>query len=142
VKSAFPKRILVADDDAAIRTALCATLEADGYDVTLANDGRVAIEALLATHFDLAILDLAMPQMDGLEVLQELHVLRGEEDMPPVLVLTAYGSVSAAVESARNGAIDFLHKPILPESLRASVRQAIAGAIQRPPVDRSDNYLG
>ncbi len=70
------KRILIADDDRSICTALRATLEADGYEVALAEDGRVAIEALLSQHFDLAILDLAMPQMDGLEVLEKLQLAR------------------------------------------------------------------
>jgi DNA-binding response OmpR family regulator len=142
VNSKEPKRILIADDDSSIRAALCATLEADGYDVEIAIDGRMAIEALLNNHFDLAILDLAMPHVDGLEVLKELQIVRSGRAVPPILVLTAYGSVTAAVESARYGAIDFLHKPILPESLRASVRDAISGATHRPLVDRADNYVG
>jgi DNA-binding response OmpR family regulator len=141
MKSTQSKHVLIADDDPSILTSIRATLEADGYQVTSVEDGQVAIEALLNEHFDLAILDLAMPKMDGLLVLKEFQLVRGTE-ATPVLILTAYGSVDAEVESARNGAIEFLRKPILPESLRASVRQAIAREIRPPLVDHGDNYVG
>jgi len=99
-------RVLIADDDPSIRTALRATLEAEGFDVIDAIDGRQAMEALLRETVDVAILDLAMPHFDGLEVLQELRIVRGDS-IPPILILTAYDSVTAAMESARRGAVDF-----------------------------------
>ena len=141
MKPTESKRILIVDDDPSIRTSLSAILETEGYQISSAADGEAAIEALLNQNFDLAILDLAMPGPNGLEVLKEFHSRRGT-DATPVLILTAYGSVDAAVASARYGAIDFLHKPILPETLRCSVRQAIARELRGPLVDHSDNYAG
>jgi DNA-binding NtrC family response regulator len=135
------KRILVADDDPSIRISLNAMLTADGYEVSEAEDGRDAIEALLNEHFDLAILDLAMPNIDGLEVLKEYQLVRGAE-ATPILILTAFDSVTACVETARCGAIDFLKKPILPEKLRSAVRRAIAGRIPRPLIDHGENFFG
>ena len=85
MKSIRPKRILVADDDPSIRAALRATLEADGYEVSLAPDGRAAIEALIAHTFDLAILDLAMPHADGLEVLRRLRENERTAAIPVIL---------------------------------------------------------
>jgi two-component system nitrogen regulation response regulator NtrX len=141
MKSTYSKHVLIADDDPSILTSIRATLEADGYQVTAVEDGKAAIETLLNRHFDLAILDLAMPKIDGLLVLKEFQLVRGTE-ATPVLILTAHGSVDAELESTRNGAIEFLHKPILPETLRVSVRQAIAREIRPPLIDHSDNYMG
>jgi CheY-like chemotaxis protein len=126
-------RVLVADDDAGIRTALRALLEADGFAVTEVADGRAAVAELSRGGVDLAILDLAMPCLDGLEVLRELRRAGGDgggggagEAVPPVLILTAYDSTTAAAEAARCGAFAFLRKPITPETLRAAVRGALA----------------
>jgi DNA-binding response OmpR family regulator len=137
-----PSRILIADDDAGIRSAVQATLEAEGYEVACAEDGRKAIEAILNQSFDLAILDLSMPFLDGLEVLKELRLVRSKDYLPPILILTAHGSVTAAVESARRGAVDFLHKPISPETLRMAVRRGIEGLSAHPLVGPEDNYFG
>jgi DNA-binding NtrC family response regulator len=134
-------RILIADDEPSIRIALRSTLESVGYEISEAIDGRSAIEALLAEPFDLVILDLSMPHIDGLEVLKELARVRGS-NVPPALILTAYGSVSAAIDSARHGAVEFLHKPIKPETLRSAVQRAIDGVNRRPLIDRGDNYYG
>src|SRR5260370_36077051 len=102
-------RVLIADDDPNIRIALRAALEADGYNVLDVANGRQAIEWLLHTSVDLAILDLAMPLFDGLEVLSELRLLRGAS-IPPVWILTAYASVTAAIEADRPAAVGFAHQ--------------------------------
>jgi len=134
-------RILIADDDLNIRIALRAALESEGFEVLDVANGRQAIEWLLHATVDLAILDLAMPHFDGLEVLHELRLLRGAS-MPPVLILTAYDSVTAAMESARRGAINFLIKPITPDALRAAVHNAIAQSHSVAEPDRGENFLG
>ena len=134
-------RILIADDDANIRIALRAALESEGFEVLEVANGRQAIEWLLHVSVDLAILDLAMPHLDGLEVLRDLRLVRGSAT-PPVLILTAYDSVTAAVVSARRGAVDFLRKPITPEALRAAVQHAILHAQQAPESESGENFLG
>src|ERR1051325_6830556 len=108
------QRILIADDNPNIRRALRAILEAEAFEGGEAGHGPAAIEFLLRETVDLSILDLAMPFFDGLEVLRELRLVRGAS-IPPVLILTAYDSVTAAMESARRGAVAFLWQPITPE---------------------------
>jgi DNA-binding response OmpR family regulator len=136
------KRILIVDDDPGIRLSLRATLEADGCDVFTANDGRAAIEALRCHRFDLAILDLSMPHLDGLQVLKELQAMRQADSTLAVMILTAYGSISAAVDAARYGAADFLHKPISPDALRAAVQRAVLRTTgESPAADRQQDYF-
>jgi len=134
-------RVLIADDDPNIRIALRAALEAEGFDVLDVANGRQAIEWLLHVSVDVAILDLAMPHFDGLEVLSELRLVRGAS-IPPVLILTAYDSVTAAMESARRGAVAFLSKPITPEALRAAVHNAIVQSRSVAETDQGENFLG
>jgi DNA-binding NtrC family response regulator len=126
------RRILIADDDPGVQIALRATLEADGYRTVAATDGRAAMAALLNDRFDLAILDLAMPELDGLQVLSDLQRHPPAFALPPVLILTAHGSITAAVDSARRGAFDFLHKPISPDALRTAVSRALAADTDSP----------
>jgi len=134
-------RILIADDDPNIRIALRAALEAEGFEVLDVANGRQAIEWLLHVSVDLAILDLAMPHFDGLEVLSELRLVRGTS-LPPVLILTAYDSVTAAMEAARRGAVGFLSKPITPDALRDAVHNAIIQSHSAAEGDQGENYLG
>ena len=134
-------RILIADDDPNIRIALRAALEAEGFEVLDVANGRQAIEWLLHVSVDLAILDLAMPHFDGLEVLSELRLVRGTS-LPPVLILTAYDSVTAAMEAARRGAVGFLSKPITPDALRDAVQNAISQRQSAGEGDQGENYLG
>jgi len=141
MKSDHRYRILIADDDANIRIALRAALEAEGFEVLEVANGRQAIEWLLHVSVDLAILDLAMPHLDGLEVLRDLRLVRGSAT-PPVLILTAYDSVTAAMESARRGAVDFLRKPITPEALRIAVHDAILHSQSTPAPEQGENFLG
>jgi DNA-binding NtrC family response regulator len=132
------RRILIADDDPGVQIALRATLQADGYQTVAVTDGRAAMSALLNDRFDLAILDLAMPELDGLQVLNNLQLRRPTHALPPVLILTAHGSITAALDSARHGAFDFLHKPISPDSLRTAVTRALAAAAVAPETSTAD----
>ena len=120
-------RILVVDDDALQRRQIGAMLTASGFAVANAADGKSALDLLAAatgeTPIDLVLLDLQMPGLDGMEVLRRL---RTAGQTVPVLVLTSDGSVSRAVEAMRTGASDFLIKPVGPERLEVSVRNALA----------------
>jgi len=100
--------VLIVDDDAGLRLALRDRFEHWGCDVTLAADGREALAACARRSFDLVLLDLSMPGIDGMEVLQRLR----EDDYPSdIVVLTAHGSVDRAVAALKAGATDFLTKP-------------------------------
>ena len=102
-------RILVADDEAGVRSFLAETLELGGHEVAQAADGEEALALLARRAFDLLVTDLRMPKRDGMEVLREAHARQPDLE---VIVLTAHGSVSSAVEAMRLGAFDYLQKPL------------------------------
>ncbi|MBD5417487.1 MAG: sigma-54-dependent Fis family transcriptional regulator [Desulfovibrio sp.] len=117
--------ILVADDDAAHRRMLVTLLANWGYAVEAAADGAEAVRLGRERPFDLALLDVRMPIMDGLTALKELHEAR---PALPVLMMTAYSDVPAAVEAIKSGAWDYLAKPLDFERLKVSLRNVFAHA--------------
>jgi CheY-like chemotaxis protein len=119
-------RILVADDERRIRLALRSCLEAEGYRVQEAADGVEALDSIIRNAPDLLILDLAMPNLDGMRVMAKLQEVNPQLK-PRVIVLTAWGSVPAMLKARDMGAEIFLEKPIDPETLRRAVAQALAG---------------
>lgn len=114
-----PARILVADDDRAIREALGRLLGLEGHEVESVPDGAAALEAVRARPVDLLVLDLMMPSVDGVTV---CRVLRSEGDRTPILMLTARTETSDRVAGLDAGADDYLPKPFDPEELLARVR--------------------
>ncbi|MGD9531143.1 response regulator transcription factor [Pseudonocardia sp.] len=112
-------RILVVDDDRAVRESLRRSLAFNGYDVTLAHDGQQALDAVAADRPDAMVLDVMMPRVDGLEVCRRL---RGSGDPLPILVLTARDAVSERVAGLDAGADDYLPKPFALEELLARLR--------------------
>jgi DNA-binding response OmpR family regulator len=117
--------ILIVDDENNIRLMLRAALATEGYTIEEACNGRLGIEAVARRKPDLMILDLSMPVLDGIGVLESLTDLAPAQ-RPKVIVLTAYGSIPAAVKATRLGAVDFLEKPVSPAELRDAVDAAIA----------------
>ena len=115
-------RVLIVDDDESLRRALADRLAFWGHAVVQAKDGDEALAAAAREHVDLVLLDLAMPGRTGMEVLREWHASGFE---PDVVVLTAQGSVEAAVEAMRLGATDFVQKPADFELLRRAVDRAV-----------------
>src|SRR5688572_17569032 len=113
-------RVLVVDDERAVRESLRRALELEGYDVELAADGREALGRLEAgPDPDAVILDVLMPEVDGLEVCEEL---RRSGSRLPVLMLTARAEVSDRVSGLDAGADDYLAKPFALQELLARVR--------------------
>ncbi|MCV7191577.1 response regulator transcription factor [Mycolicibacterium brumae] len=112
-------RILVVDDDRAVRESLRRSLSFNGYSVSLAEDGQEALEAITAERPDAVVLDVMMPRLDGLEVCRRL---RSTGDDLPILVLTARDSVSERVAGLDAGADDYLPKPFALEELLARMR--------------------
>lgn len=115
-------RILITDDEKNIRLMLRIALEQEGYVVEEAADGAEALEAIARCLPDLLMLDLNMPVLDGMAVLERLRAANVSTGKPKVVVLTAYGSIAAAVKATRLGAVDFLEKPITPDELRETVK--------------------
>ncbi|MFI5380172.1 MAG: response regulator [Tepidisphaerales bacterium] len=131
-----PPRVLIVDDESNIRLMLRSTLESEQYQVDEAANGREAVDRVRLHPVDLMVLDLNMPVMDGMAVLQELAEWSPAKK-PRVIVLTAYGSIPMAVKATRLGALDFLEKPITPEELRSAVAGALAEPLAAPRFDES-----
>jgi two-component system response regulator MprA len=112
-------RILVVDDDRAVRDSLRRSLAFNGYQVDLAEDGLAALEAVDGRRPDAMVLDVMMPRLDGLEVCRRL---REAGDLLPILVLTARDAVSDRVSGLDAGADDYLPKPFALEELLARLR--------------------
>ena len=117
-----PARILIVDDEAAIRESLDALLSMEGFSVTAAADGAAGLEQLAANEFDLLLLDLALPGETGIELLP--RILEMQPEMP-VIMITAYGTVANVVDAIRAGAENFVQKPWDNEKLLADIRAAI-----------------
>lgn len=111
-------RILIADDDPQMLRALRITLTARGYDVTTAADGRAALDAAIATHPDIVVLDLGMPGLTGIEVIE---ALRGWTQVP-VLVVSGRSESWDKVEALDAGADDYVTKPFSADELLARIR--------------------
>jgi two-component system response regulator MprA len=112
-------RVLVVDDDPQLREALTRALELDGYQVTTANNGAQALDALAHDRPDVMVLDVMMPYVGGLDV---CRTLRERRDRLPILVLTARDEVGDRVAGLDAGADDYLTKPFALEELRARLR--------------------
>ena len=127
-------RILVVDDDRAVRESLRRSLSFNGYSVELAQDGVEALEAISQDRPDALVLDVMMPRLDGLEVCRHL---RSTGDDLPILVLTARDSVSERVAGLDAGADDYLPKPFALEELLARMRALLRR--RATPEESSDN---
>jgi DNA-binding response OmpR family regulator len=117
-----PEAILVVDDDPAVCISLEGVLSREGYRCYTATDGQTALEILDKHTVDLALLDLRMPMMDGLEL---MHILHDRWPNTVIMVLTGHGTLDSAVTALRNGAHDYLLKPSRPEDIKASVRKGL-----------------
>ncbi|KFU82861.1 two-component system, OmpR family, response regulator MprA [Amycolatopsis lurida] len=131
-------RILVVDDDRAVRESLRRSLEFNGYQVELAGDGAQALEAIIANRPDAMVLDVMMPRLDGLEVARRL---RSTGDDLPILVLTARDTVSDRVSGLDAGADDYLPKPFALEELLARLRALLRRAVPDPQAAQNAEVL-
>lgn len=124
-------RILLVDDDDALRETLCQALRQAGYGVDPVGNGQSADAALAAGAYDLVVLDLGLPLMDGIEVLRRV---RGRQDRTPVLVLTVRDGIEDRVQGLKAGADDYLVKPFalleLEARVEALLRRAAGGQVR------------
>ena len=118
-------RVLVADDEEGLRSFLVESLERDGHEVVAVADGAAALHAAREEPFDVVLTDLQMPKVDGMSV---VRTLRTEQPNVEIIVLTAFGDVSTAVEAMKLGVFDYLQKPV---KSPAAVRELVKGALGR-----------
>jgi DNA-binding response OmpR family regulator len=112
-------RILVIEDEVRIQAFLARGLEAEGYTVVAAGDGREGLDLATASRWDLVVLDLLLPSLNGLQVLRELHAAKPEL---PVVILSARGDVQTKLRGFELGASDYLAKPFSLDELLARIR--------------------
>ncbi|HTY01470.1 MAG TPA: response regulator [Bacteroidota bacterium] len=117
------QRLLYADDEDSLRELVRSHLSLEGFDVETARDGKEAVEAIDKQKFDLILLDLRMPKMDGFAVLQYLAKL---QNPPPVIMLTGVDDVAIASQCIKMGAADYLTKPYNFHELIESVERVLA----------------
>lgn len=115
------KKVLVIDDEAIVRISSERTLTPEGYEVRLASSGREGIEILEKESFGLILLDLKMPDMDGIAVLK---VIMERWPETKVIIVTGYSTVETAVQALRLGAYNHIEKPFIPDALIAAVKEA------------------
>ena len=115
--------ILIADDEEIIRDSLGAILQGCGHTIVVTRDGAAAIKKLSERKFDIVITDMKMPKADGTEVLAAANAL---ESPPPVILITAHGTVETAVQAMKGGAFDFITKPFGADEIEARVDKALA----------------
>jgi DNA-binding NtrC family response regulator len=120
-------KILVIDDERAIRNTLKEILEFEGYSVDVAENGRAGLERALAGAYDLIFTDIKMPEMDGLEFLQTYRNKMQEQNSEesPIIMITGHGSVDTAVDALKSGAFDFIQKPLDLNRLLLTTKHAI-----------------
>ncbi|MDQ3421703.1 MAG: response regulator, partial [Acidobacteriota bacterium] len=116
-------RVLVVDDEPSMRQMLSFALRREGYDVTTADDGRTALEALRDGRFDLVVTDVRMPEVSGVDLLREAKRL---DPALSIIMMTAYGSKETVLEALRLGATDYVEKtPNLRDELTLRVRKEL-----------------
>jgi two-component system response regulator PilR (NtrC family) len=114
--------VLIIDDEEIIRDALDVLLSAEGFSVSTAEDGREGLERLASGRFDAVLLDLMLPDRNGLEVLEDI---RQADDELPVVMITAYGTIESAVAATKQGAFYYFTKPFKNDEVLAVLRNAV-----------------
>ena len=132
-------KVLVADDERSIRDMLSAALTQWGYQVFLAGSGAEALGMLKGQLLDAALIDIRMPEMDGIELLRELK--RYDSSME-VVIMTGYPTVITAVEALKEGAYDYLTKPLIMDELKHLLARLIERRFLRKEVNTLRSRLG
>ncbi|MCX7921230.1 MAG: response regulator [Clostridia bacterium] len=118
------KKVLVADDTKNIRVLLSTCLELEGYEVLIAKDGQHALDMFKTEIFDLAFLDIKMPEISGTEVLRSIRELGIDI---PIIIMTAFATVKNAVECTKMGAVAYLQKPFTADKVKAVLKDLDGG---------------
>ena len=118
----FTPSVLVVDDEKRIRDVCSRMLSEEGFSVETADDGLAGLEMIESRHYDIILLDLMMPGLSGLEVLERVKVLHPDT---VIVVITGYATLEHSIEAMKNGAFDFIPKPFSPQDLRMVVAKAL-----------------
>src|SRR3954465_4246181 len=132
-----PTKILIADDETSITAGLSAILSDEGYNVDVANDGQKALEKLTAERYGVILADLKMPKLDGLALLRELQ---NAQIPTECIIITGAGTVETAVDAMRQGAYDYIEKPLTAEKLNR-LKALIPKAIDKYHVQQKNREL-
>jgi two-component system nitrogen regulation response regulator NtrX len=116
------EKILIIDDEAGIRSSLQGILEDEGYTVNSASSGEEGLRLLKNEYFDLALLDVWLPEMDGIQVMEEVNTF---DEAPQVVMISGHGSIESAVKATKLGAYDFLEKPLSLDKVVLTVKNAL-----------------
>lgn len=119
-------RILVIDDEAIVLTSCKRALTPEGYEIETANNPADGLKMLESETFDLVLVDLKMPDMDGIEV---LRIIKEKWPSTGVIIITGYQTVGTAVKAVKLGAHDYIEKPFTPGDILNAIRKAIGGKI-------------
>lgn len=114
-------KVLVIDDERAIRNTLKEVLEYENHEVDIAESGKVGLELFNNNTYDVVLCDIKMQNMDGLEVLEQMH---GSSSLTPIIMISGHGNIDTAVEAIKKGAYDFLEKPLDLNRLLITIRNA------------------
>ena len=114
-------KVLVVDDEEGMRHMLSILLKREGYDVSISEDGDSAIKAMVKNQYDFILCDIRMPDMDGLQVLEEIKK-RGLE--VTVIMMSAYGTIETAIEAMKLGAYDYVSKPFKKDEIVLALKKA------------------
>ncbi len=130
-------RLLVVDDQVGVRRLISEVLMDEGYIVEQAATGREALERIKQKNYQLVLLDVKMPEMDGLETLREMRKIK---PAVPVVLLTAYGESEIMKKAEQMGVQHFINKPFDLEELRFTVQRVLAGGRSRAEVVKEIGY--
>ena len=131
-------QILIVDDEKGIRETVQDILEDEGYGVTTAANAELARAALSASQFDLILLDIWMPDVDGITLLREI---KQQEFACPVVMISGHGTVETAVEAIQYGAYDFLEKPLTTAKMLVTIERALESSVQAQQIAQLKNKL-
>ncbi|MDH3393550.1 MAG: sigma-54 dependent transcriptional regulator [Desulfobulbaceae bacterium] len=127
--TASGQKILVADDEQNMRIALYEALSRNGYDVSVAENGQMALEMVEKSPPDMLITDIKMPTLDGIELLRRIKSL---QPSMPVVIITGFATVDTAVEAMKQGAVDYIIKPFSVEVIEETVARVFAAGVSLP----------
>lgn len=116
------KKVLIIDDEKNIRLTLNQCLETVDYEVDTAVDGEHGLSKYKENKYDIVLLDMKMPGIDGMEVLRRI---KAQEPMQNVIMITAHGTIETAVEAMKLGAIDYIRKPFTPDEIRSILKRVL-----------------